>query len=164
MTNAYSYIKENVRKNIKGKMIAWRRQNVITKLEKPTDIGRARNLGYKDIKGFIVARVRVNRGGRKRHRVNRARKSGKQTVRKVLKMNYRWVAEYRAGRKYRNLEVLNSYLIGKDGVHYFFEVILVDPERQEIKNLMPWITNKKNNNRVLRGLTSAGKKSRGLRA
>ena len=80
-------------------------------------------------------------------------------------MNYQWIAEQRVARKYPNLEVLNSYLIGKDGIHYFFEVILVDPERPEIKNdkNLSWISKDANLKRVFRGLTSAGKKSRGLR-
>jgi len=165
MVNAYSYIKENIRKNIKGKLIDWRKDNVITKIEKPTDIGRARKLGYKDKKGFVIVRVRLKRGGHKGHRVNRGRKSSKLTIRKSLSMNYRWIAESRAARKYTNLEVLNSYLIAKDGVSYFFEVILVDPEREEIKKdkTINWICSKKNRKRAFRGLTSAGKKSRGLR-
>ena len=165
MANAYKYIKENIRKNLKKKLIAWRKQNSITKIDKPTDIGRARNLGYKDKKGFIVARVRVRRGGHKRPRPKKGRKSSKQTIRKTLKMNYRWIAEQRAQRKFTNLEVLNSYLIGKDGVSYFFEIILVDPEREEIKKdkTINWICSKKNRSRVFRGLTSAAHKSRGLR-
>lgn len=163
--NAYDYIKKNIRENLKQKLIEWRKQNSIVKLEKPTDIGRARNLGYKDKKGFVVVRVKIKRGGRKRPRINKGRKSTKQTVRKTLKMNYQWVAEQRAANKYKNLEVLNSYKIGKDGKHYFFEVIMIDPEASEIKadpNLN-WICKPANRGRVFRGLTSAAKKSRGLR-
>ncbi len=162
--NAYKYIKKSIRQNLKPKLIAWRKQKAVEKIDKPTDIGRARNLGYKDIKGFIIARVRLRRGGRKRKKPAKGRKSTKQTIKKVLKMNYRWVAEQRAAKKFSNLEVLNSYQIAKDGQHYFFEVILVDPERPEIKSLIPWINRKENRGRVFRGLTSAGKKSRGLRS
>ena len=81
-------------------------------------------------------------------------------------MSYQWVAEQRVQRKFRNLEVLNSYNIGKDGLYYFYEVILVDPSKPEIKNdrTISWITQKQNKNRVMRGLTSAAKKSRGLRS
>ena len=81
-------------------------------------------------------------------------------------MNYKWIAEQRAERKYSNLIVLNSYEIGKDGQHYFFEIILIDPQRQEIQNdkTINWITKSKNKKRAMRGLTSAAKKSRGLRA
>ena len=65
----------------------------------------------------------------------------------------------------RNLKVLNSYKLAQDGKHYFFEVILVDPSKPEIKSdkNMNWIGKNSNTHRVHRGLTSAGKKSRGLR-
>ena len=80
-------------------------------------------------------------------------------------MSYKWIAEQRVAKSHRNLEVLNSYEVGKDGINYFYEVICVDPERAEIKNdpTMKWITKGSNKNRVLRGLTSSAKKSRGLR-
>ena len=80
-------------------------------------------------------------------------------------MNYKWIAEQRVARKYKNLEVLNSYEIGKDGMHYFYEVICVDPQRPEIKKdrTINWICKTKNKKRPMRGLTSAAKKSRGLR-
>ena len=80
-------------------------------------------------------------------------------------MNYQYIAEQRTAKKFTNLEVLNSYMLGKDGINYFYEVILVDPERPEIKNdrTMNWTTKQRNRGRVFRGLTSAGTKSRGLR-
>jgi len=61
---------------------------------------------------------------------------------------------------------LNSYLIGKDGVSYFFEIILVNPSAPEIKNdkTIKWIAKPANRKRVFRGLTSSAKKSRGLRS
>ena len=110
--------------------------------------------------------MRLRRGGRRRKRAGvKGRKSRKQHIRKILKMSYRWVAEIRAARKYKNLEVLNSYWIGKDGKYYFFEVIMIDPSKPEIKNdrVLNWICRPENRNRALRGLTSAAKKSRGLR-
>jgi len=166
MTSAYSYIKQNIRNNLKERLIEWRSSNAVVKLEKPSDIGRARSLGYKDKKGFVIARVRLKRGGHKRARPKKGRKTKNLSIRKNLKMNYQWIAEQRAAKKYRNLEVLNSYKIGKDGVYYFFEVILVDVERPEIKNdkTISWICSSANRGRVFRGLTSAGKKSRGLRS
>jgi large subunit ribosomal protein L15e len=166
---AYHYIKQAWKKpdkdTLRKRMIEWRKGNRIVKVEKPLRLDRARNLGYKAKKGFVVARVSILRGGRKRPRLNKKRRTKGQSVKKVLKMNYKWVAESRAQRKFKNLEVLNSYNIGKDGKFYFFEVILVDPERPEIKNnkSLKFITEKKNRYRVLRGLTSAAKKSRGLR-
>jgi len=152
-------------KTLRQKMIEWRKGNSIVKVEKPLRLDRARSLGYKAKKGFVIARIRIQRGGRKRPKPKKGRKTKKQTTKKVLKMNYKWVAEQRVQRKFPNLEVLNSYNIGKDGKYYFYEVILVDPNKPEIKNdkTINWICRPENKKRVLRGLTSAGKKSRGLR-
>lgn len=147
-------------------MIKWRASDSIERVDKPLRLDRARALGYKAKTGILVLRVRVKRGGRKRERMGvKGRKTRKQTNRKTLKMNYQWVAEIRAERAYKNLEVLNSYWIGKDGKYYFFEVIMVDPSKPEIQNdrTLKWIANSENNNRAQRGLTSAAKKSRGLR-
>lgn len=151
------------KKTLRERMIGWRKSGVFTKVDKPLRLDRARALGYKDKKGFVMIRVRIRRGGHKRPRPNKGRRSKRLHTRKTLGMNYRWIAEQRVARKYRNLEVLNSYMLGKDGVHYFYEVILVDPDRPEIKNdkKLNWIT--KSKKRPMRGLTSAAKKSRGLR-
>jgi len=149
----------------KTRLIEWRKGPAIVKLEKPTRLDRARSLGYKAKKGIIVVRVQVRRGGRKRTRPRAGRRSKRMTARKTLKMSYQWVAETRAARKYRNLEVLNSYWVGKDGQYYYYEVILVDPNRPEIKadKELGWLASGKHRGRVFRGLTSAAKKSRGLR-
>ncbi len=169
MKGLYHYLrkawKKPDKKLLRERMIEWRKDNVIVKVAKPLRLDRARSLGYKAKKGFIVARVRIKRGGRKRPRRNKGRRSKRMTIRKTLKMNYKWVAEQRTARKFPNLEVLNSYNIGKDGLHYFYEVILIDPNRQEIKKdkTINWICSPKNKRRVFRGLTSSGKKSRGLR-
>ncbi len=166
----YHFIKEAWKKPdtkvLRERMTEWRKDNVIKRIDKPLRLDRARALGYKAKKGFVVVRARILRGGHRRHRPNKKRRSKRLHGRKNLTMNYKFIAEQRVARKYPNLEVLNSYFVGKDGVHYFFEVILVDPSRQEIKNdkTINWITNPENRNRVMRGLTSAGKKSRGLRS
>jgi large subunit ribosomal protein L15e len=152
-------------KVLRERMVEWRAGNVFTKVEKPLRLDRARALGYKDKKGFIVIRVKINRGGHKRPRPNKGRRSKRLHTRKNLSMSYKWIAEQRVSKKFTNLEVLNSYQIGKDGKHYFFEVICLDPQRPEIsKNKdTKFITKTQNQNRPERGITSAGKKSRGLR-
>ena len=165
----YYYIKQAWKKPdekiLRERMIQWRRAEAFVKVDKPLRLDKARALGYKDKKGFVVVRVRLLRGGHRRPRPNKGRRGKRLHTIKNLRMNYQWIAEQRAARKYRNLEVLNSYQIGKDGMHYFFEVIMVDPERPEIRNdpVFAWITNQANRGRVFRGLTSAAKKSRGLR-
>ncbi|MEK6926124.1 MAG: 50S ribosomal protein L15e [Nanoarchaeota archaeon] len=165
----YHYIKQAWKKpdkeTLRNRMIEWRSTETQVKVDKPLRLDKARALGYKDKKGFVVIRARVQRGGHKRSRPNKGRRSKRLHIRKNLKMNYKWIAESRVQKKHPNLEVLNSYFIGKDGIHYFFEVICVDPERPEIKNdkTINWIAKPGNKKRVLRGLTSSAKKSRGLR-
>jgi large subunit ribosomal protein L15e len=162
----YHYIKEAWKKpdveTLRLRMVEWRKSGVFTKVDKPLRLDRARALGYKDKTGFVVVRVRIKRGGHKRPRPNAGRRSVRMHTNKNLKMSYKWIAEQRVGNKYRNLEVLNSYQIGKDGMNYFFEVILVDPQRPEIKNdpTINWIGKSGNKKRVMRGLTSAAKKSK----
>ena len=167
----YHYIKKAWKKpdkeTLRLRMVDWRASDSVIKVEKPLRLDKARALGYKAKKGFVVYRVRVKRGGRKRTRQGvKGRKSRKQTNRKTLKMSYQWVAEIRASKKHSNLETLNSYWVGKDGKYYYFEVIMVDSEMPEIKNdrTINWIAKRENTGRAERGLTSAARKSRGLRS
>ena len=165
----YHYIKQSWKKpdkkTLRERMTEWRKSEVFARVDKPLRLDKARALGYKDKKGFVVIRARVKRGGHKRSRPIKGRRSKRMHIRKNLMMNYQWIAEQRVEKKYKNLVVLNSYKIGKDGIHYFYEVIGVDPQMPEIKNdrTINWICRPENQKRAMRGLTSAGKKSRGLR-
>ena len=165
----YHYIrkawKKPDKKTLRERMVEWRKSLAQVKVEKPLRLDRARSLGYRDKKGFVIIRIRIKRGGHKRPRPNKGRRSKRLHARKTLKMSYKWIAENRVQNKYKNLEVLNSYIIGKDGIYYFYEVICVDPNKKEIKSdkKINWIGKGSNKKRSLRGLTSAGKKSRGLR-
>jgi len=168
----YSYIKQAWKKpseekviEIRKRMIAWRAGERLVKIEKPSRLDRARTLGYKAKKGFVIVRATIERGGRTRPRPRKKRRTSRQHIQKILKMNYQWVAEQRAQRKFRNLEVLNSYKLAKDGRFYFFEIIMVDPNVPEIKNdkNLNFLCKSENRFRAFRGLTSAAKKSRGLR-
>lgn len=164
LNKAWRKPSEELTEEIRKEMIGWRAGARITKLEKPTRLDRARALGYKAKKGILVFRVTLPRGGRKNTRPSAKRRSKRFNIKKALKMNYQWVAEQRLQKAYSNLEILNSYQLAKDGKFYFFEVIAIDPERPEIKNdkTLNWICKPENRNRTLRGLTSAGKKARGL--
>ena len=149
---------------LRERMTEWRKSDVITRVEKPLRLDRARALGYKAKKGVVVVRIRLERGGHKKSRPNKARRTKRLHNRKNLKMNYKEIAEQKVARKFSNMEVLNSYHIGKDGVNYFFEVILVDrvaPEIKSDKQLGAFVRAPKR--RALRGISSAGRKARGLR-
>jgi large subunit ribosomal protein L15e len=75
------------------------------------------------------------------------------------------IAEERAGRRYRNMEVLNSYWVAEDGKQKFYEVILVDPHSTSIKSDkdLCWVSDNVHRGRAVRGKTSAGRKGRGQR-
>lgn len=154
--------RENPGKIYKDKIIEWRKGPSTVKLKKPTRIDRARNLGYKAKEGIVVVRQRIIRGGKKKQDFGR-RRTKRSGRRLNLSKNYKTIAEERASRKYRNLEVLNSYFLAKDGKYCWYEVILVDwshPAIRKDKKLKFLIEQRR---RVHRGLTSSARKSRGLR-
>tara|TARA_Y100000310_G_scaffold271353_2_gene285800 strand:- start:977 stop:1543 length:567 start_codon:yes stop_codon:yes gene_type:complete len=152
-------------KLLRKRMIEWRKGNSIIRVQKPLRIDRARTLGYKAKKGITVVRIRLKRGGHKRPRPNKGRRTKRLHIRKNLRLNYKEIAEQRVAKKFTNMEVLNSYNIGKDGVHYFYEVILVDraaPEIKSDKQLGQFIRAPRK--RSQRALTSTSRKARGLRS
>ena len=156
--------KEKIKPLMKSRLISWRRENAVVKIENPTNLLAARSLGYRAKKGIIIARVRVKRGGKQRPHIKKGRRSRHKRQKFVMGKSFQWIAEERAAKHFPSLEVLNSYKIGKDGQRYWFEVILVDRNHPSIKNdpKLNWICRPANKERVFRGLTSAGRKSRGL--
>lgn len=147
------------------RLMQYRREPVTVKLDRPTRLDRARELGYKAKQGIFVVRQRVLKGGHTRPNIWGGRRSKHSSTRLNLRKNYKLIAEERASKKYPNCEVLNSYLLAKDGKYYWYEIIFVDKKHPAIakdKDL-GWISLKQHTRRVHRGLTSAGKKVRGLR-
>jgi len=171
---AYKYIAEAWAKPEKSfvgelsreRLVEWRRQSVISRIEKPTRLDRARKLGYKAKQGFIMVRVRVRRGGLRKVRPKAGRRPKRMGVKKFKPAkSLKLIGEERVARKFPNLEVLNSYWVGEDGRSKWFEVIMVDPSHPVIKTdkNINWICQKQHHRRVFRSLTSAGKKVRSLR-
>lgn len=164
------YLKEawkRPKKRLKERLVRWRRQPVIKRIEKPTRPGRARSSGYKAKQGFVLTRVRVIRGGRNRPRFTSGRKPSKMGMRRYYpKKNLQWIAEEKVARKFGNLEVLNSYWVGEDGDHTWFEVVMVDPSHPVIRKDpdLKWLQDDSNRRRVFHGKTSAGRKARGHRS
>lgn len=144
------------------RLIKWRKDPSIVRIDKPTRLDRARSLGYKAKQGYVVVRVKLIRGGRKRPRFKGGRRSKHMRRRKVVGKSYQWIAEERAARKYPNCEVLNSYHIAEDGKYYWFEIVLVDREQVSKYKGMEWLAKGKHRGRVFRGKTSSGKRGRGI--
>ncbi len=142
----------------------WRKEPSTLRLEHPTRLERARSLGYQAKDGYVLVRVKLLRGGRQRPLIKKARKSANRRRNKIVSKSYQTIAEERAAKHYVNLEVLNSYLLAKDGRYSWYEIILVNPYSPVIKQdpKINWICTRAHTRRVFRGLTSSARKSRGL--
>ena len=166
---AYEYIKKTIQQEFKerplhfrARISEWRKGPTVARVERPTNIARARSLGYKAKKGIFVVRVRVDKGLRKR-RNPRAGRQARHNYRYVQpSMSYQVMAEQKAARAHTNAEVINSYYVGEDGQNKFFEVIMADRASPDLDSFTKKIVSRIG--RAFRGLTSAGRKSRGLRA
>ncbi|CAL2271798.1 unnamed protein product [Prunus armeniaca] len=106
----------------------YRQHPSIVRVTRPTRPDKARLLGYKAKQGYVVYRVRVKRGGRKRP-VSKGIVYGKPTNQGVTQLKFqrslRSVAEERAGRKLAGLRVLNSYWINEVVTQFLLLYILV---------------------------------------
>ncbi|MFH1221710.1 MAG: 50S ribosomal protein L15e [Candidatus Micrarchaeota archaeon] len=157
---AYKYIAETLQKEYaerspvyRSRITVWRKSPPVERVERPTNITRARTLGYKAKIGYVVVRSRVKRGSRKRPKPMGGRKAKSNYRFTPPGLSYQRIAEQRVNHNYPNLEVLNSYWAGDDGNNTYYEVILADPTKLELSSL-------KRRGRAFRGLTSAGQKGR----
>ena len=150
----------------KKRLMEYRKEKqAIVRVEYPTNLSRARNLGYRAKEGIFVVRVRVRRGSGMHQRPNRGRRPKRMGVNKLTRrISIQGIAEQRAARKYFSCEVLNSYKVADDGRNHYFEVIIVDPSSPSIRSdpHFQWLQTGKHTGRAFRGITSAQHKSRGL--
>src|SRR3989344_2695062 len=128
------YNTEESRKLFQERIIQWRQEPVVLRLEHPTRLDRARSLGYKAKQGIIIVRVRLRKSKRLRPLIKKGRRSKHKRRKKIVNKSFRLIAEERVARKFSNLEVLNSYYVYEDGKHKWFEVILVDKNHPVVKN------------------------------
>ncbi|MFP4150721.1 MAG: 50S ribosomal protein L15e [Candidatus Aenigmatarchaeota archaeon] len=155
----YKHIREAWKEpdeRVKQRLEKWRREKSVERINKPTRLDRARELGYKSKQGVSMARARVRKGTRKRKKVSGGRKSSRSGSKYSRDKSKQRIAEERAVKKFPNLRVLNSYWVGEDGKYKWFEVILVDPDNPAIKNDedLSWICEDTESKRAVRGKTS----------
>ena len=125
-------LKENSQE-IRNRAIGWRKENALTRIEKPTRIQRARRLGYKAKQGIVVIRMRVGMGGMRKQRPRGGRRPKHLGVTRIkADVNMKQVAERRVLERHPNMKLLGSYFLYKDGKHYWFEVIIADPEHPRV--------------------------------
>jgi large subunit ribosomal protein L15e len=173
---AYKFLEELWRKKqsdvmrfiLRVRTWEFRQHKAIHRATKPSRPDKAHKLGYKAKQGYVIWRVRVRRGNR-RKLGNKGQVYGKPSNQGVLKRKFqrslKSVAEERVGKICGGLRVLNSYWAGQDSIYKFYEVILVDPAHNAIRNdpKINWICQPVHKHRELRGVTSTGRKHRGLR-
>jgi large subunit ribosomal protein L15e len=151
----YKYIREAFEKEyserspeFRARLTKWRKEPTVLRVERPTNLSRARSVGYKAKKEIIVTRVRVGRGMRKRRHPWGGRKPAKNVSYLSPGKSLQHQAEEKAATRFRNFEVLNSYWAGQDGTYKYFEVVM--------HLRVPGMAS----GRTFRGLTSAAKKHR----
>ena len=169
----YSHIKEAWKQPGDGKLAElqwqrkqeWRDEGAIVRIDRPTRLDKARELGYKAKQGIVVVRASVRKGNARKQRFKSGRRSKRQGVNRIgRRKSIQRIAEERVARKYPNLRTLASYWVGEDGSQKWHEVILVDPEHPAIENDddLSWICSDDHKGRAFRGLTNAGRSNRGL--
>ncbi|KJH48889.1 ribosomal L15 [Dictyocaulus viviparus] len=166
---AYKYMQEIWRKKqsdtmryiLRIRTWQYRQLSAVHRVSRPTRPEKARRMGYRAKQGYVIYRVRVRRGNRKRP-VTKGQTYGKPKTHGVNELKFarskQAIAEDRVGRRLGSLRVLNSYWVGEDSTYKFYEVILIDPFHKAIRRNpdTQWITKPVHKHRELRGLTSAG--------
>ena len=118
---------------LREKAVLWRKQNALTRIDRPSRIARARRLGYKAKQGIIVVRMRVGAGGMRKQRPTGGRRPKHLGVTRIkAAVSMKQVAERRVLERHPNMKLLGSYFLYKDGMHYWFEIILADPSHPSI--------------------------------
>merc|ERR1712047_66036 len=143
---AYKYMQELYRKKqcdvmrFLQRVRCWqyRQLSTIHRASRPTRPDKARRLGYRAKQGYVIYRIRIRRGGRKRP-VPKGATYGKPTNQGVNSLknqrSHQAIAEERVGRRCKALRR--------------------DPK-------INWLCKSVHKHREMRGLTSSNKKSRGL--
>ena len=128
---AYKYMRQSYQKTfatknpvMRNRLIAWHKEHTLVRVDTPTNIIRARSLGYKATKDFIIVRVRISKGKRVRRRADLGRKPGKNRKEVNPGAPLGYYAEVKASRKFNNLEVVGVYFVGMTGTDKYFEVIM----------------------------------------
>merc|ERR1712228_972212 len=164
---AYKYLQELYKKKQSDllrflfRIRCWqlRHLSAIHRASRPTRPDKAKRLGYRAKQGYVIYRVRLRRGGRKKP-VPKGATYGKPKREGVNQIKFqrgtRSKAEERAGRLAGALRVLSSYWICRDSTYMYYEVIMGDPR-------INWICKAVMKHRELRGQTAAGRKNRGMR-
>ena len=131
LMGAYSYMKKSFQESfsqrspqLRKRISIWRKQRTIERIDRPSDLPRARALGYKAMRGVYLARVRIRRGKRARDKPDQGRKPGRNVKRVAPGRPLDYYAMEKAAHRFPNLHAVHAYWVGEDGVFKYYEVIL----------------------------------------
>ncbi|MEM0204503.1 MAG: 50S ribosomal protein L15e [Nitrososphaerota archaeon] len=135
MTGLYAHLSklwrekpEELKQLMRKRLIEWRKQPAVVRVDKPLRLDRARSLGYRDKQGYVVLRVRVRKGGFARARPRSGRRpKALGVVKHKVNVSMKEEAINRAKKKHPNLYPLGAYWVASDGLYKWYEVIMVDP-------------------------------------
>ena len=118
---------------LRAKAVEWRKQNALTRIERPSRIQKARRLGYKAKQGIVVVRMRVGRGNMRKKRPVAGRRPKHLGVTRIKPdVSMQQVAERRVLERFPNMKLLGSYYVYKDGISLWYEIIMADPSHPRI--------------------------------
>ena len=107
------------------KRVEWRKGKTVERVEKPTRLDKAHEVGYKAKQGYVVVRARVTKGGLSKIPPKLGRRQKRTGITKIKRgKSARKIAEERVKKKFRNLSVTGSYYLGEDGKYIWYEIVL----------------------------------------
>lgn len=125
---------EALRSLLRKRMVAWRRMKAVERVEKPLRIDRARELGYKAKQGYVVALVRVRRGGFSKPRPRSGRRQkALGVVKHKVNVSMKEEAVQRFIKQFPNLRPLGAYPLAQDSLYRWYEVVAVDPSHPAVQ-------------------------------
>jgi large subunit ribosomal protein L15e len=146
----------------RARLIQFRKEPAILRVDHPTRMDKARALGFKAKDGIFVVRASVRRGKHVRPDIKGGRRPSRFHQDKNLHKNYQQIVEERVADKHINCEVLGSYEVAEDGYSIWYEVIMVDKHHPQILADKRLIGIAAQTGRTYRGLTMAGRRGRGM--
>jgi large subunit ribosomal protein L15e len=105
----------------------------VVKVDRPTNLPSAKQVGYKAKQGVFVVRTRVRKGSGVFSRPKNKRRPKRQGQAKLTRRkSIRSISEERASKKFENAEVLGSYKIAEDGKSHYYEIVMADREATRV--------------------------------
>ena len=131
----------------------------LVKVDRPTNLASAKQVGYRAKQGIFVIRSKVRKGSGTYSRPKNKRRPKRQGQAKLTRRkSIRAIAEERVSKKYENAEVLGSYKIAEDGRSHYYEIVMADREASTIGTDSKLVfLFKGQKGRAERGKTIAGK-------